>query len=170
MLEKALQGARLLYAYTLLIDAPLEDVFRLTGEPENWARDFEGKPQPNLKLVWEGRAYKPGSKMTLTPLRKDGTAASVGAVQMEMLLYEKNAEISFKFLTGNHLIYRFVYEEVLPSRTEFTVNALVAGDSPTMNTLRQRLYAGRRRKAAIKDHMRLKTELEARARARSRKD
>ena len=163
MLEKALQGARLLYAYTLFIDAPLEDVFKFTGEPDYWARDFEGKPQSSLALVWEGRALKPGSIMTLTPLRKDGTATPVGAVRMELLFYEKNAEISFKFLTGNHLIYRFVYERISPTRTEFTVNALVAGDSPLVNTLRQRLYAGRRRKAAIADHMRVKGELERRA-------
>jgi hypothetical protein len=163
MLEKALQGARLLYAYTLHIDAPLEEVFRFTGEPEYWARDFEGRPQPNLALVWEGRAHKPGSTMTLTPLREDGTATPAGAVQMELLLYEKNAEISFKFLTGSYLIYRFVYEAMSPTRTEFTVNALVEGSSPPLNMLRQRLYAKRRRKAAIKDHLRIKRELEYKA-------
>ena len=47
MLEQALQGARLLYAYTVYVAAPLEEVFRYTGEPEYWARDFDGNPLPN---------------------------------------------------------------------------------------------------------------------------
>src|SRR5205807_2308330 len=108
---QALQGATLLYAYTLHIQAPLEEVFRFTAEPDYWARDFEGRPQPRLALMWEGGKYRPGSIMILTALRKDGTPTPVGAVRMELLHYEKDAEISFRFLMGNHLIYRFVYEQ-----------------------------------------------------------
>src|SRR5438874_9754345 len=78
MLEQALQGARLLYAYTLYVQAPLEEVFRYTGEPEYWARDFDGKPLPNLALIWEGAPYGPGSVMVLSALRKDGTPTPVG--------------------------------------------------------------------------------------------
>src|SRR5205085_12401029 len=126
-------------------------------------RDFEGRPLPNLALVWEGRAYAPGSIMVLSPLRKDGTPTSAGAVRMELLYYEKEAELTFRFLTGNHLIYRFVYENLSPTRTEFTVNALVDAQSPPLNALLQRLYAKRRRRAAIRDHMRVKSELEFRA-------
>ena len=169
MLEQALNSARLLYAYTLHIDAPLSDVFRLTGEPENWTRDYDGKPFENLALVWDGPRYKPGSKMTLTPLRKDGSPSYIGAVSMQLLHYEKNAELSYRYLSGNHLIYRFVYEAMTPTRTEFTVNALVDGQSSPINSLRQRMYAGRRRKAAIKDHLRVKNELEYRAAQAGRK-
>ena len=100
--------------------------------------------------------------MVLSPLRKDGTPTTAGAVRMELLYYEKEAELTFRFLTGNHLIYRFVYEKVSPTRTEFTVNALVDAQSSPFNTLLQRLYANRRRKAAIKDHLRVKSELERR--------
>jgi hypothetical protein len=82
MLEQALRGARLLYAYTMYIEAPLEEVFRYTGEPEYWARDFEGRPLEKLALVWEGPAYRPGSIMTLAVPRKDGTPSPVGAVRM----------------------------------------------------------------------------------------
>jgi hypothetical protein len=164
MLEQVLNGAVLLYAYTIYVQAPLEEVFRYTGEPEYWARDFDGKPLPNLALTWEGAPYGPGSIMVLSALRKDGTPTPVGAVRMELLRYERNAEISFRFLTGNHLIYRFVYAPGPKSRTEMTVNALVDGQSPPMNTLRQRLFAGRRRKAAVRDHLRVKAELEYRFR------
>jgi hypothetical protein len=163
ILEDALQGARLLYAYTMYIEAPLESVFRFTGEPEYWARDFGGEPLPNLRLEWEGTLHRAGSVMVLAPLRKDGTPTSVGAARMELLHYTKDGEISFRFLTGNHLIYRFVYEKMGPRRTEFTVNALVDAQSPPLNTLRQRLYARRRRRDAIKDHLRVKAELERRA-------
>ncbi|MFL5733199.1 MAG: SRPBCC family protein [Chloroflexia bacterium] len=162
MLEQALQGARLLYAYTVHVQAPLEETFRYTGEPEYWARDFDGQPIPNLALEWEGPPYKPGSVMVLAPLRKDGTSTPVGSVRMELLHYEKNAEISFRFLTGNHIIYRFVYEQGPGGRTEMTVNALVDGHSPPLNTLRQRLFANRRRKAAVRDHLQVKAQLEAR--------
>jgi hypothetical protein len=164
MLEQVLQGAHLLYAYTLYIEAPLEQVFRFTGDPEYWAKDFEGRPLPRLQLVWEGRPYRPGSLMVLTPLRRDGTPTPVGAVRMELLFYDENRELSFRFLTGNHLIYRFVYDRVAPSRTEFTVNVLVDAQSSFLNTLRQRLYANRRRRESIRDHLRIKAELEARAR------
>lgn len=165
MLEQALRGARLLYAYTMYIEAPIEEVFTYTGEPEYWTRDFDGTPLPNLALIWEGPEYRPGSIMTLSPLRADGTPAPVGAVRMELLHYERNAELSFRFLVGNHLIYRFVYEQAQarPTRTELTVNALVDAQSPTVNTFRQRLFAGKRRKAAIKDHLRVKARLEQRA-------
>ena len=37
MLEEALREARLLYAYTMYMEAPLEEVFKFTGEPEYWA-------------------------------------------------------------------------------------------------------------------------------------
>jgi hypothetical protein len=163
MLEKALRGAQLLYAYTMFIEAPLEEAFRFTGEPEYWARDFQGEPLPNVVLVWEGPEYRPGSIMSLAPLRKDGTPTTVGSVRMELLHYEKDAELSFRFLTGNHLIYRFVYEQVSSTRTEFTVNVLVDAQSPSVNTLRQRLFAKRRRKASIQDHLRVKALLERRA-------
>ena len=36
MLDKALAGARLLYFYTLHIEAPLAMVFDYTGNPDNW--------------------------------------------------------------------------------------------------------------------------------------
>jgi hypothetical protein len=162
MLEQALQGARLLYAYTVYVRAPLDETFRYTGEPEYWARDFDGKPVPRLTLTWEGAPYKPGSVMVLGALRKDGTPTSVGAVRMELLHYEKDAEISFRFLTGSHLIYRFVYEPGPNDRTEMTVNALVDAQSSIMNTWRQRIYANKRRKASIKDHLRVKSKLEYR--------
>ncbi len=164
LLEKALDGARLLYAYTMYINAPLERVFRFTGEPEYWTRDFDGRPLPSLALEWEGPAFRPGSIMTLAARRKDGTLTSVGAVRMELLYYERDVEISYRYLTGSHLIYRFVYEDAGARGTEFTVNALVDAQSPPMNTLRQRLYAKRRRRQAIQDHLRVKGELEARAR------
>ncbi|MDQ3929402.1 MAG: hypothetical protein M3328_09675 [Chloroflexota bacterium] len=163
MLEQALRGARLLYAYTMYIEAPVADVFALTGNPDYWTRDFDGEPLPNLALTWEGKPYKPGSVMVLCHLRKDGTTTPVNSVRMELLHYEKDIELSFRFLTGSHLIYRFVYEVVDPRRTEFTFNALVDAQSPPLNTLRQRLYARRRRKASITDHLRVKSELERRA-------
>lgn len=166
MLEKALQGARLLYFYTMNIEAPLETVFNFTGNPYYWARDFEGEPQPGLKLTWEGKPYKPGSKMTLSPVRKDGTVSTVGAVLMELIHYSEQEEITFRYLVGNHLIYRFVYEALSPTRTEFTVNVLVDAQSPPLNTLRQRLYARRRRKASLADHIRVKGILEQKARGR----
>jgi hypothetical protein len=166
MLEKALQGARLLYAYTMYIDAPLDTVFNFTGNPGYWARDFEGEPLPGLALAWEGKPYRPGSIMTLSPLRKDGTATPVNAVRMELLHYTEQEELAFRYLTGNHLIYRFVYEAKSPARTEFTVNVLVDAQSPPLNTLRQRLYAKRRRKSSIEDHMRVKGVLEQKARGR----
>ena len=165
-LEQALAGARLLYAYTMSMEAPLEEVFRFTGEPEYWARDFEGEQLPNLTLAWEGPKYRPGSNMSLSPLRKDGTLTTVGSVRMELLHYERDTELSFRFLTGSHLIYRFVYERKSPTRTEFTVNVLVDAQSSPMNSLRQRLYANRRRKASIKDHLRVKAVLEQRARGK----
>lgn len=165
MLEKALQGARLLYAYTMYISAPIETVFNLTGNPDYWARDFEGNPLPALRLAWEGKAYRPGSIMVLSPVRKDDTATPVGAVRMELLHYTAQEEISFRYLVGNHLIYRFVYAAESPVRTEFTVNVLVDAQSPPMNTLRQRLYAKRRRRASIADHMRVKDVLEQKARS-----
>lgn len=167
-LEQALDGARLLYAYTMYIEAPIGEVFRLTGEPISWTRDFNGDPLPNLALRWEGRDYEPGSIMTLSPLRADGTPTPVGSVKMELLHYAKDEELSFRFLTGSHLIYRFVYEVSTPKRTEFTVNVLVDAQSPRLNTLRQRLYARRRRKASIQDHLRVKRELERQASKPSR--
>lgn len=163
MLERALQGAMLLFAYTIHIDAPIEDVFRFTGEPEYWTRDFNGDPLPNLALLWDGKEYAPGSVMTLAPLRKDGTPQTVGAVSMEVLRYARNEELSFRYLTGSHLIYRFVYDRLGPRRTEFTVNALVDAQSSPLNTIRQRLYAKRRRKASIMDHLRVRSQVEARA-------
>ena len=78
MLEQALRGARLLYAYTLYVQAPLEEVFRYTGEPEYWARDFDGNPLPNLTLTWEGAPYRPGSIMVLAALRKMHAPLRVG--------------------------------------------------------------------------------------------
>src|SRR3954471_22607518 len=146
MLEKALQGARLLYAYTIYIEASLEDVFRFTGNPDYWARTFQGDPNPQLSLTWEGRPYRPGSIMVLGALRKDGTPTTIGAVRMELIHYSENEEITYRYMVGNHLIYRFVYEKVSPTRTEFTVNVLVDAQSSVINTLRQRLYARRRRK------------------------
>jgi hypothetical protein len=166
MLEKALQGARLLYAYTIYVDAPIEEVFRFTGNPDYWTRTYEGEPNPQLALTWEGRPYQPGSTMTLGAVRKDGTPTPVGAVQMELIHYTENEEITYRYLSGNHLIYRFVYEKVSPTRTEFTVNVLVDAQSSSINTLRQRLYAGRRRKDAIEGHMQVKNLLEQRAKAR----
>jgi hypothetical protein len=164
MLEQALRGARLLFAYTIFMEAPVEEAFKYTAEPEYWTRDFNGDPLPNLKLVWEGKKYKPGSVMMLSPLRKDGTPTPVGAVRMELLHYARDEELSFRFLNGNHLIYRFVYEKAGPNRTEFTVNVLVDNQSPYINTVRQRLYAKRRRKEAIKNHLRAKANIEARFR------
>jgi hypothetical protein len=164
MLEKALQGARLLYAYTLYIEAPLDEVFQFTGNPDFWTRDFEGDPLPQLVLTWEGKPYLPGSIMTLSAVRKDGTITPIGAVRMELLYYSENEEIAFRYLTGNHLIYRFVYEAASSTRTEFTVNVLVDAESSTFNTLRQRLYARRRRKDSIADHLRVKGMLETKAR------
>lgn len=164
LLEKALDGARLLYAYTMYIKAPLGMVFRFTGDPGYWVRDFDGNPLPTLALEWGGPPFRPGSVMTLTARRKDGTLTSVGAVRMELLYFERDVEISYRYLTGSHLIYRFVYEDAGARGTEFTVNALVDAQSPPMNTLRQRLYTKRRRKHAIQDHLRVKGELEARAR------
>ena len=168
LLEQALQGARLLYAYTMYIDAPIEEVFTYTGEPDYWSRDFDGKPLPGLALIWDGPKYQPGSIMTLAPTRQDGTTTPVGSVSMELLHYEEDAELSFRFLTGSHLIYRFVYDEKTPTRTEFTVNVLVDAQSPPLNTLRQRLYAKRRRKASIQDHMRVKSQLEGKKPPRRR--
>ncbi len=164
LLEKALEGARLLYAYTMYVKAPVDVVFRFTGDPAYWSRDFAGKPLPNLVLEWEGPQLRPGSIMTLAARRKDGTTSAVGAVRMELLYFERDVEISYRYLTGSHLIYRFVYEDAGARGTEFTVNALVDAESPPLNTLRQRMYAKRRRKQAIQDHLRVKGELEARAR------
>jgi hypothetical protein len=162
MLEQALQGARLLFAYTIFIEAPVRDVFKFTAEPEYWTRDFDGERLPDISLIWEGKEYKPGSVMVLAPLRKDGTPTTVGSVRMELLRYARDEELSFRFLGGNHLVYRFVYEQAGPNRTEFTVNVLVDAQSPYMNTLRQRLYANRRRKESIKNHLRAKANIEAR--------
>jgi|GEM_PF-2939435 len=169
MLEEALRGARLLFAYTMYIEAPIETVFKYTGEPESWTRDFDDNPFPNIALVWDGPPYKPGSKMSLSPLRKDGTPTPVGSIPMELLHYERNAELSFRFLTGNHLIYRFVYERQNPNRTEFTVNVLVDAQSSPMNNWRQRMFARKRRKASIRDHLRAKAELERRSAGGSRR-
>lgn len=163
MLEEALKGARLLYAYTMYIEAPIEEVFKYTGDPDYWSRDFDGNRLPGVRVVWDGQALKPGSTMTLSPLRKDGTPSPVGAVPMELLYFARDTELSFRFLVGNHLIYRFVYEEKSPTRTEFTVNVLVDAQSSPLNTWRQKLYTKRRRKASIKDHLRVKAELELRA-------
>jgi hypothetical protein len=163
MLETALKGARLLYAYTLYFEATIQEVFRYTADPAYWTRDFDGKPLEGLALTWEGKAYKPGSKMTLSPVRKDGTLTTANAVPMELLYYKEGEELSFRFLTGNHLIYRFFYEAKSPTRTEFTVNVLLDGESSRMNTLRQRLYAKARRRASVKDHMRVRSELQMRA-------
>lgn len=165
LLEEALHGARLLYAYTIFIEAPIADAFRLTGDPAGWTRDFNGNPLP-LSLGWKGAQLQPGSVMTLSATRRDGTVSPVGATSMELLYFERNAEISYRYLVGNHLIYRFVYEEAGEDRTEFTVNALLDAQSPIWNSLRQRIYAKRRRKAAIEDHLRVKREIEARYRKR----
>jgi hypothetical protein len=162
MLEKALQGARLLYAYTLFIDAPLDTVFNYTGNPDYWTRDFKGDPLPRLALTWEGRRNQPGSIMTLSAKRKDDTISTVGGVRMELIHYAPREEITYRYLVGNHLIYRFVYEAVSPTRTEFTVNVLVDAQSPFLNTLRQRLYARKRRKTSVADHLRVKGILEDR--------
>jgi hypothetical protein len=167
MLEKALQGARLLYAYTLFIDAPLDTVFNFTGNPDYWTRDFNGEALPRLALTWEGRRNQPGSIMILSATRKDGTTSPVGAVRMELIHYAPREEITYRYLVGNHLIYRFVYEAVSPTRTEFTVNVLVDAQSPLLNTLRQRLYARKRRKASVVDHLRVKGVLEAKTARRS---
>ena len=150
MLEKALQGARLLFAYTLFIEAPVEEAFKFTSEPDYWTRDFDGRPLDNITLLWEGAAHAPGSVMVLAPLRKDGTPTTVGSVRMELLRYARNLELSFRFLNDTHLIYRFVLEPAGPNRTEFTVNALVDAESSYVNTIRQRMYAGRRRQNSIK--------------------
>src|SRR4051794_1777206 len=120
MLEKALRGARLLYAYTMFIEAPVDLVFRFTGNPDYWTRTFEGEPNPQLSLAWEGRRYQPGSIMVLGAVRKDGTPTTLGAVRMELIHYAENQEITYRYLNGNHLIYRFVYEVTSPTRTEFT--------------------------------------------------
>jgi hypothetical protein len=164
MLERELQGARLLYAYTMFIGAPRDMVFHYTGDPASWARDYDDRPLERLSLEWQGRRYSPGSVMVLSPVRKDGTATPVGAVRMELIHYAENEEIAFRYLTGNHLIYRFVYEDAPDGRTEFTVNVLVDAQSPRMNTLRQRLYARRRRRDSVKDHLAVKQVLEAKAR------
>ena len=163
MLEQALKGARLLYAYTMYFEATIQEVFRYTGDPAYWARDFDGKPLEGLALTWEGKAYQSGSKMTLSPVRKDGTLTTVNTAPMQLLYYKENAELTFLFLTGNHLIYRFFYEAKTPTRTEFTVNVLLDAQSPRMNTLRQRLYAKARRRGSVRDHMRVRSELQARA-------
>src|SRR5688500_5734604 len=163
MLENALRGARLLYAYTMYFDAPIEEVFRFTGDPGYWARDFDGKPLERLSLTWEGKPYAPGSRMTLSPLRKDGSRTPVNAVPMELLYYKEGHELTFRFLTGSHLIYRFFYEAASPTRTEFTVNVLVDAQSPLLNRLRQRLYARSRRRRSIKDHMAVRAQVQARA-------
>jgi hypothetical protein len=168
MLEKAIQGARLLYAYTMYFEAPIAAVFRYTGDPAYWARDFDGKPLEGLALTWEGKAYKPGSKMTLSPVREDGTLKSVNSVPMQLLYYKEGQELTFSFLTGSHLIYRFFYEAKSPTRTEFTVNVLVDAESSRMNTIRQRLYGKARRRASIKDHMRVRNELQTRALQRTK--
>jgi hypothetical protein len=168
MLERELQGARLLYAYTMYVDAPRELVFHYTGDPAAWARDYDDQPLERLRLEWEGRRNVPGSVMTLSPLRSDGTATTVGAVRMELIHYVENEEIAFRYLTGNHLIYRFVYEDMPDGRTDFTVNVLVDNKSSMMNTLRQRLYARRRRRDSVKDHLKVKQILEAKARAERR--
>jgi hypothetical protein len=165
MLERELQGARLLYAYTMYIDAPRELVFHFTGDPASWARDYDDQPLERLRLEWEGKRHAPGSVMVLTPTRKDGTSTPVGSVRMELIYYAENEEIAFRYLTGNHLIYRFVYEDMPDGRTEFTVNVLVDATSPPLNTLRQRLYARRRRRDSVKDHLGVKQVLEAKARA-----
>ncbi len=162
LLEKALDGARLLYAYTMYVEVPIEIVFTYTGDPDYWSRDFDGDPLPNLALTWEGPRLQPGSVMALSAMRKDGTPTPAGSIRMKLLYYERNVEISFLYLTGSYLIYRFVYEAASPTRTEFTVNALIHPGGPSMNTLRQRMYARRRRKAAIVDHLRVKRELESR--------
>jgi hypothetical protein len=163
MLEQALKGARLLYAYTMYFDAPVDQVFRLTGDPAYWARDFDGKPLERLALKWEGKPYASGSRMTLNPLRKDGTETPVNAVPMELLYYSEGREMTFRFLTGNHLIYRFFYEAQSPTRTEFIVNVLLDSGSSPLNTLRQRLYAKARRRGSIRDHMAVRAQLHARA-------
>ena len=59
MLEKALQGARLLYAYTIFMDAPLDNVFNFTGNPAYWTRDFNGQDLPCLALSWKANAISP---------------------------------------------------------------------------------------------------------------
>jgi len=164
MLERALQGARLLFAYTIYVEAPIEDVFTYTAEPEYWTRNFDGEPLPDVTLMWEGKPYASGSIMSLSPLRKDGTPTTVGAVRMELLRYARDLELTFRFLNGTHLIYRFVCEPAGPNRTEFTVNALVDSESPSLNTIRQRMYASRRRKESIKNHMHAKANIEARFR------
>lgn len=166
MLEQALQGARLLFAYTLIVQAPVEEVFKYTAEPEYWTRDFDGESLPNLTLLWEGKECKAGSIMVLSSLRKDGTPTPVGSVRMELLHYARDQELSFRFLNGTHLIYRFVYEQAAPNHTEFTVNVLLDAESPYINTIRQRLYANRRRKESIKNHLRAKSNIEARFRPR----
>jgi len=166
MLEKALRGARLLFAYTIFIEAPVEEVFRFTGNPDYWTRTFEGDPNPQLELTWEGRRYQPGSTMTLGALRKDGTSTPIGAIQMELIHYTQNEEITYRYLSGNHLIYRFVYEKASPTRTEFTVNVLVDAQSSRINNLVQRVYAKRRRKDSIAGHLKVKSILEQRARAK----
>lgn len=167
MLEQALQGARLLYAYTMFIEAPVDLVFRLTGDPDYWTRTFEGEPNPQLNLSWEGRPFRAGSIMTLGAVRKDGTPMKLGEVRMELIYYAENQEITFRYLNGSHLIYRFVYEVASPTRTEFTVNVLVDAQSSPLNTLRQRLYARRRRKDSLADHLRVKGVLEQKARSAS---
>ena len=167
MLENALRGSRLLYAYTMYFEVPVDGVFRYTGDPEYWAKDFDGRPLERLSLTWYSKPYAPGSRMTLSPLRKDGTPTPVNSVPMELLYYRENREITFRFLTGSHLIYRFFYESKSPTRTEFTVNVLVDGESPPLNTLRQRLYARSRRRQSVRDHLRVRSELQARAGTRT---
>jgi len=164
MLERELQGARLLYAYTMYVAAPREMVFHYTGDPAAWARDYDDKPLERLALEWEGKPYRPGSVIVLAPLRKDGTSTPVGEVRMELIHYAENEEIAFRYLSGNHLIYRFVYEDMPDGRTDFTVNVLVDNKSSAMNTVRQRLYAKRRRRDAVKEHLKAKQVLEAKSR------
>lgn len=163
MLEQALRGSRLLYAYTMYFDAPVEAVFRYTGDPAYWAHDFDGKPLERLTLSWDGREYAPGSRMTLFPMRKDGTPTTINSVPMELLYYDEGSELTFRFLTGNHLIFRFFYQATTPKRTQFIVNVLVGAESPFFNTLRQRFSARSRRKRAIKDHTAVRAQIQARA-------
>ena len=62
----------------------------------------------------------------------------------------------------------FAVRLVNPNRTEFTVNVLVDAESPAMNTLRQRLYAKRRRRDSVRDHLRVKGILEQMAHRRGK--
>jgi hypothetical protein len=147
----------------MYFESPLEEVFRFTGDPASWARDFDGKPLERLTLTWDGKPYAPGSRMTLSPRRKDGSPTPVSSVPMELLYFKEGQELTFRFLTGSHLIYRFFYEAASPTRTEFTVNVLVDAQSGLLNTLRQRLYARSRRRNSIKDHMAVRAQLQAKS-------